>query len=158
MTYIPLLNASNSSMVFTYGSYTDFNIWVLLFICGILFMIFSRVVSKDVFGRIICGVVSIIFLLTAMWSSLSLAHLGYAVGATSEMINQTNGTTYLLTETTKYNYIYPSQQVIGAGWITIICAIFLIISIINLVDIILLIIDNIKSEERRMATKPKNYI
>jgi hypothetical protein len=142
MVSISLLNATNSSLVFTYNPYTDFNIWISLFIFSIVFLIVSRLVSRDEFGKFLCAVMALLFAVAAAWSSLSLAHVGYTTGATTENISYYNN----VTESTTYHFIYPSQQVIASNWITLACVILCIINILNIIDIILLLIDAAKRE------------
>jgi len=148
MPYIPVLNASNASFVLKYGNFVDFNLWLLCFAVMIILIIASRLLSpKDDVGKVLISILAIIFALAAVYGSLGVANLGYTQGASLE--NQSE-----LNITTTYNYIYPVQQSINSVWLTSLCIIMLIFSILNAVDHVLIMferpnVDNMKKKGGR---------
>jgi hypothetical protein len=145
MPYIPVLNASNASFVLKYGNYTDFNLWLLCFAAMIILMVASRLLPpKDDVGKVLVSVLAIIFALAAVYGSLGVANLDYTQGASQ--VNETE-----LNITTTYNYIYPVQQSINSTWLTALCIVMLIFSILNAIDHFLIMLerptgDNIKKK------------
>ena len=148
MPYIPVLNATNASFVLKYGNYTDFNLWVICFAIIIILMVASRLLpSRDDVGKLLVAVLSVIFALAAVYGSLSIAHLDYTQGAS--IINES-----VMNESVTYNYIYPVQQAVSTGWLTGICIVLLIFSILNAVDIFIVMmerpnVDNMKKKGGR---------
>lgn len=148
MPYIPVLNASNASFILRYGNYTDFNLWLLCFAAMIILMIASRLLpTKDDVGRVLVSVLAIIFALAAVYGSLGVANLDYTQGAT--LSNETVDNI-----TTTYNYVYPVQGVISSPWLTSVCVVLLIFSILNAIDHFLIMlerpnVDNMKKKGGR---------
>lgn len=145
MPLITDLNATNASYVLQYTPYTDFNLWIIILISSILFLVFSRYISyRDDVGKIICAIIAMILSFAASYGSLSVAHLSFATTAVSKIENSSliNSSTII-----EYNYVYPVKEVITANWLTIACIIFSIIAIINLIDMIVTTIQNIRRDK-----------
>lgn len=148
MPYIPVLNATNASFILKYGNFTDFNLWVMCFAIIIILMIASRLLpQRDDVGKLLVAVLSVIFAVAAVYGSLSIAHLDYTQGAT--IVNES-----VMNESVTYNYIYPVQQAISTAWLTGICIVLLIFSILNAIDIFIVMmerpnVDNMKKKGGR---------
>lgn len=145
MPLITDLNATNGSYVLQYVPYTDFNLWIVILISSILFLVFSRYINyHDDVGKIICAVIAMILSFAASFGSLSVAHLSFATSAISKIENSSliNSTTII-----EYNYVYPVKEVITANWLTIACVIFSIIAVINMADMVITTIQNIRRDK-----------
>lgn len=142
MPFIQTLNATNNSFVLQYKGYTDFNIWVMMFVAIIILLIASRYLSqRDDIGKLIVATLAVIFCLAATWGSLGIAHFDYANGAT--LID--NAST--INQSITYNYIYPTMQVVSSPAITAVCVILLIISILNVIDIFLVMMQRPNNDD-----------
>ena len=144
-----LSNASNNSFILQYGSYTDFNVWILILAVIIILIIASRYISqRDDVGRLLIATLAVIFSVAAVWGSLGVAHFGYTQGATL-MDNEST-----INQTITYNYVYPVQQVIAAPWLTGVSIAILVFSFLNALDIFLVMmqtpsIDDAKKKSGR---------
>jgi hypothetical protein len=138
-----ILTYANTSFVFQNQPYIDFNLWLIIFLLGIGTLIASRCISKnEEVGRFMIGGLGILFGIAASWASLSVANLSYVVGATSvRFINTTN-------ETATYYFMVPVREIVATNGLTILCIIFTVIAVINVVDILLTIIDNMRVAKR----------
>lgn len=131
-----LNNATNASFVLKYGNYTDFNLWIFIFIIMILLVIASRYINqRDDVGRLLVATLAVIFGLAAVFGSLGVAHFDYTQGATLVSNNST------INETISYSYIYPVMQSINSPWLTGISIVMLIFSFLNALDIFIIMIE-----------------
>jgi hypothetical protein len=144
-----LSNASNNSFILQYGNYTDFNIWILILAVIIILIIASRYISqRDDVGRLLIATLAVIFSVAAVWGSLGVAHFSYTSGAT--LIDNES----TINQSISYNYIYPVQQVIAAGWLTGVTIAILVFTFLNALDIFLIMmqtpsVDNMKKKNGR---------
>ena len=131
-----LNNATNASFVLRYGNYTDFNLWIFIFIIMIGLIIARRYInSRDDVGRLLVATLAVIFAAAAVFGSLGVAHFDYTQGATLVSNNSS------INETISYSYIYPIQQVIASPWITGIAIVMLIFSFLNALDIFIVMLE-----------------
>lgn len=129
MSSIPLtlINSSNSSFILPIGKYTDFNIWIIIFIFAMIFIIGSRFLSsREESGRLIIAVIGLVLMIVTLYGSLGLAHVSYATGATIAVTN-----------TTDQVYVYPVITPLAAPWLTAVCVVLLILAFLNALDIFL---------------------
>lgn len=131
-----LNNATNASFILRYGNYTDFNLWIFVFIIMIGLIIASRYInSRDDIGRLLIATLAVIFAVAAVFGSLGVARFDYTQGATLVSNNST------INETISYSYIYPIQQIIASPWITGIAIVLLIFAFLNALDIFIVMLE-----------------
>jgi len=131
-----LNNATNASFILRYGNYTDFNLWIFVFVIMIGLIIASRYInSRDDIGRLLIATLAVIFAVAAVFGSLGVARFDYTQGATLVSNNST------INETISYSYIYPIQQIIASPWITGIAIVLLIFAFLNALDIFIVMLE-----------------
>ena len=143
MPVIQAINASNASFIFQYGKYTDFNLWIIIVLLSIILLIVSRYLpAKDDVGKFLISVLSIVFAFAAIWGSLGIAYFDYTPGVTV-VDNQS------INESINYHYVYPVEKVVTSPWITGLCIVLFVLSILNAADIILTMLQRPSEEELR---------
>ena len=144
MPTITDLNATNSSFILQYGSYTDFNIWVLVIIIGVSLILISRYLSsKDDVGRFLISILAFIFGIASVWGSLGVAHFDYAHAATL-VSNESS-----INQSITYDYVYPVQQVVASPWLTAITIILTIFAFLNALDIFMVMMQRADIDEKK---------
>lgn len=139
------LTLSNASATLIAAPYTDYTLFLVIFVVSIVLLVLSRCVNtNDIVGRMITGVMSFILSAAALWGSLSVAAL-YYVSSAAMVENVTGNVT--TTSATSVSVI-PVIQSLSANWITLIIAIFSIISLVNILDLIITTIQNIRKEKK----------
>jgi hypothetical protein len=153
MPYITNLTLSNQSLQFSYGAYTDINIFLLFLVGGIILLILSQILKKDIVSGVIPGLIAILALLASTWMSLSVARIEMISAASSTVTNLYENNTEMI------NYVYPIVQSMYNPALTIFCVLMLIISILSLLDIVFTHLQNLdRVELNKKWDKKRGYI
>jgi|WetSurMetagenome_2_1015567.scaffolds.fasta_scaffold182716_3 hypothetical protein len=129
MADFTLINATNSTAsLLTTGSFVDFNVWLLIIGVSFVLLVVSRAFTKNLISALLFGIVSFLFGIASVWTSLSVARIDSAV----------SGIAY--TDTGYIQYITPTIQPVSSLPLTILCVILVIFCALNLVDLFLTLI------------------
>jgi hypothetical protein len=120
-----VINQSNNSFVLTNAlSYTNINIFILIFSAALICLVLS-IVFKDPLQRISLGIISILLSTASAFMSLNIAALDYSVAALEYNLSNNLSATYV-----SNLIVIPMSNIL----ITLACVIAIVIGILIVID------------------------
>jgi hypothetical protein len=120
-----VINQSNNSFVLTNAlSYTNINIFILIFSAALICLVLS-IVFKDPLQRISLGIISILLSTASAFMSLNIAALDYSVNALEYNLSNNLSATYV-----SNLIVIPMSNIL----ITLACVIAIVIGILIVID------------------------
>lgn len=110
-------------------------------------MISRLISSREDTARIIISVISFLSSFVLVWGSLSLAKLSTTTAAQT-IVNDS-----VVNQTVVTNYVVPVVQSISSPWLTGLSILILILSLLNGLDLFLLMLSKIQAEKEASKIK-----
>jgi hypothetical protein len=113
--------------VFTYIPYVDINIWVMILLISLAFLVISYVSPR---ARLMFAGLSLLFGVAVMWGSMGLARLGNAM---YETVSTCNATVANLSTTEQTITYIPTVEILANEWLTTLCRAYVIVLFISFI-------------------------